>query len=243
MVEEEGALWLTTAKGLIKYVPGEGTKQVFTRSDGLQSEAFISASALKARNGDIYVGSINGFNRFTPGKLKQNTQPPAVVLTGLEIFNHAIKPEKGGILPASLDRLDEIHLSYKDNVITLKYAALSYCTPQKNQYAYKLEGFDKDWNFVGSQNSTTYTNLPAGTYRFRVKAANNDNVWNEEGTSIRIVIHPPFYLSLPFKVAYFLLSFLALGLFIRYIVRRSDKKHAKAIDELNIRKEKRNARS
>lgn len=238
MVEEEGALWLTTAKGLIKYVPGEGTKQVFTRSDGLQSEAFISASALKARNGDIYVGSINGFNRFTPGKLKQNTQPPAVVLTGLEIFNHAIKPEKGGILPASLDRLDEIHLSYKDNVITLKYAALSYCTPQKNQYAYKLEGFDKDWNFVGSQNSTTYTNLPAGTYRFRVKAANNDNVWNEEGTSIRIVIHPPFYLSLPFKVAYFLLSFLALGLFIRYIVRRSDKKHAKAIDELNIRKEK-----
>ena len=134
--------------------------------------------------------------------------------------------------------MDEIHLSYKDNVITLKYAALSYCTPQKKQYDYKLEGFDKDWNFVGSQNSKTYTNLPAGTYRFRVKAANNDNVWNEEGTSIRIVIHPPFYLSLPFKVAYFLLSFLALGLFIRYIVRRSDKKHAKAIDELNIRKEK-----
>lgn len=238
IIEEKGCLWLTTAKGLVKYVPGEGTKQVFTRSDGLQSEAFISASALKSKSGDIYVGSINGFNRFVPDKLKQNAQPPAVVLTGLEIFNHAIKPEKDGILPASLDRLDEIHLSYKDNVITLKYAALSYCTPQKNQYAYKLEGFDKDWNYVGSQNSTTYTNLPAGTYTFRVKASNNDNVWNEEGTSIRIVIHPPFYLSLPFKVTYFLLFFLALGLFIRYIMRRSDKKHAKAIDELNIRKEK-----
>lgn len=91
---------------------------------------------------------------------------------------------------------------------------------------------------MGSQHSTTYTNLPPGTYTFRVKASNNDNVWNEEGTSIRIIIHPPFYFSLPFKIGYFLLFILAIGLLLRYVVRKSEKKHAKAIDELNSKKEK-----
>lgn len=238
IVEGDSCLWITTAKGLVKYTPGTKAAQVFTRSDGLQSEAFISASALRARNGDIYVGSINGFNRFNPHQLKQNSLKPTVVLTGLEIFNQPIETEADGILPLSIDCLDEIHLSHADNVITLQYAALSYCTPQKNQYAYMLEGFDKEWNYVGSQNSTTYTNLPAGTYTFRVKASNNDNIWNEEGTSIRIIIHPPFYLSLPFKVAYVLLFFLALGILVHSIIKRSEKKHAKVIDELNIRKEK-----
>lgn len=237
ILEGEDCLWLTTAKGLVKYTPTTQETQIFTKSDGLQSEAFIMASALKTRNGEFYIGSINGFNTFYPHQLKLNTQKPNVVLTSLEIFNQKIDTQKDGTLPEAIDHLKEIHLSYKDNVITLNYAALSYCTPQKNQYAYMLEGFDKGWNYVGSQHSTTYTNLPAGTYTFRVKASNNDNIWNEEGTSIRIIVHPPFYLSLPFKIGYVLLFLLALGLLLRYVIRRSEKKHAKAIDELNSKKE------
>lgn len=238
ILEGEDCLWLTTAKGLVKYTPATKAVQIFTKSDGLQSEAFIMASALKTRNGQFYMGCINGFNTFYPHLLKLNTQKPNVVLTGLEIFNKKIKTQEGGILPQAIDHLKEIHLPYKDNVITLTYAALSYCTPQKNQYAYILEGFDKGWNYVGSQHSTTYTNLPAGTYTFRVKASNNDNVWNEEGTSIRIIVHPPFYFSLPFKIGYFMLFILAIGLLLRYVVRKGEKKHAKAIDELNSKKEK-----
>lgn len=237
ILEGEDCLWLTTAKGLVKYTPATQETQIFTKSDGLQSEAFIMASALKTRNGEFYIGSINGFNTFYPHQLKLNTQKPNVVLTSLEIFNQKIDTQKDGTLPEAIDHLKEIHLSYKDNVITLNYAALSYCTPQKNQYAYMLEGFDKGWNYVGSQHSTTYTNLPAGTYTFRVKASNNDNIWNEEGTSIRIIVHPPFYLSLPFKIGYVLLFLLTLGLLLRYVIRRSEKKHAKAIDELNSKKE------
>lgn len=237
ILEGEDCLWLTTAKGLVKYTPATQETQIFTKSDGLQSEAFIMASALKTRNGEFYIGSINGFNTFYPHQLKLNTQKPNVVLTSLEIFNQKIDTQKDGTLPEAIDHLKEIHLSYKDDVITLNYAALSYCTPQKNQYAYMLEGFDKGWNYVGSQHSTTYTNLPAGTYTFRVKASNNDNIWNEEGTSIRIIVHPPFYLSLPFKIGYVLLFLLALGLLLRYVIRRSEKKHAKAIDELNSKKE------
>lgn len=238
ILEGEDCLWLTTAKGLVKYTPATRSVQIFTKSDGLQSEASVMASALKTRNGEFYIGSINGFNTFYPHLLKLNMQKPNVVLTGLEIFNKKIETQEGGILPEAIDHLEEIHLPYKDNVITLTYAALSYCTPQKNQYAYILEGFDKEWNYVGPQHSTTYTNLPAGTYTFRVKASNNDNVWNEEGTSIRIIVHPPFYFSLPFKIGYFLLFILAIGLLLRYVVRRSEKKHAKAIDELNSKKEK-----
>lgn len=238
ILEGEDCLWLTTAKGLVKYTPTTRATQIFTKSDGLQSEAFIMASALKTRNGEFYIGSINGFNTFYPHQLKLNTQKPNVVLTGLEIFNKKIETQEGGIVPEAIDHLKEIHLPYKDNVITLTYAALSYCTPQKNQYAYILEGFDKEWNYVGAQHSTTYTNLPPGTYTFRVKASNNDNIWNEEGTSIRIIVHPPFYFSLPFKIGYFLLFVFAIGLLLRYVVRRSEKKHAKAIDELNSKKEK-----
>ena len=238
IAESDEHLWLTTAKGLVKYHPENGRTQVFTRSDGLQSEAFLPASVWRAKSGEIYIGSINGFNCFHPNRLKSNTQAPAVVLTGLEIFNKPITTEDGGILPASIDGLEELHLSHTDNVITLKYAALSYCTPEKNQYAYRLEGFDKDWNYVGSQHNATYTNLPAGTYTFRVKASNNDKVWNEEGTALRLVIHPPFYLSIPFKVGYVILFALALVLSIRYVVRRGEKRHAQAIDELNVRKEK-----
>lgn len=238
ILEGEDCLWLTTAKGLVKYTPATKSTQIFTKSDGLQSEAFVMASALKTRNGEFYIGSINGFNTFYPHQLKLNTQKPNVVLTGLEIFNKKIETQEGGILPEAIDHLKEIHLSYKDNVITLTYAALSYCTPQKNQYAYILEGFDKEWNYVGSQHSTTYTNLPAGTYTFRVKASNNDNVWNEEGTSIRIIVHPPFYFSLPFKIGYFLLFIFAIFMLLRYVIHKSEKKHAKAIDELNSKKEK-----
>lgn len=238
IIEDEGYLWLTTSKGLIKYHPLTNNLQYFSKSDGLQSESFTAASALKTKNGEIYIGSINGFNTFYPHQLKLNMQKPHVVLTGLEIFNKNIETQKDGILPEAIDHLQEIHLSHSDNVITLTYAALSYCVPQKNQYAYFLEGFDRGWNYVGSQHSTTYTNLPAGSYTFRVKASNNDNVWNEEGTSIRIIVHPPFYLSLPFKIGYAFLFLLGLGLLIHYVIHRSEKKHAKVINELNDNKEK-----
>lgn len=238
ILEGEGCLWLTTAKGLIKYTPATGSLQIFTKSDGLQNEAFIMASGLKTRNGEFYIGSIDGFNAFYPHLLKPNTRKPPVVITSLEIFNRTVQTDPDGILPAPIDRLKEIHLSYKDNVITLDYAALSYCSPEKNQYAYRLEGFDRQWNYVGSQHSTTYTNLPAGTYLFRVKASNNDNIWSDKEAVLKIVVHPPFYLSIPFKIGYVVLFICLILLLIRYFLKRSDKKHAEQIEQIQLNKEK-----
>lgn len=236
IIEDERTLWMTTTKGLVRYIPEE-SYQVFMKSDGLQSDQFMPNAGMKTSNGKIYIGSVNGFNAFYPFQICSNNQIPPVVITGLEIFNKEISVGDKW-LPQSLDCLDELELSHKDNVFSLRYAALSYCTPEKNQYAYKLDGFDKDWNYVGAQNKATYTNLPAGTYLFRVKASNNDGVWNQQGASLKIVIYPPFYWTTAFKILYFMLLCVALGFFIRFMLKRTEKKHLAAMNKLTENKEK-----
>ena len=236
IIEDQRILWLTTTKGLVRYTPGEGCR-VFTKSDGLQSEQFLPNAALKASDGKIYIGSVNGFNAFYPHQIKTNVMLPPVIITELEIDNKEIQTGNK-LLPKSLNQLEELELSYKENAFSLLYASLSYCTPNKNKYAYKLEGFDKDWNYVGSQNKATYTNLPAGTYLFKVKATNNDGIWNEKGTSLKITIHPPFYWSTASKLLYFVLVCIAFGFVIRFIIKRTEKKHTAEINKLNANKEK-----
>lgn len=236
IIEDQHVLWLTTTKGLVRYAPGEGCR-VFTRSDGLQSDQFLPNAALKASDGKIYIGSVNGFNAFYPYQIRTNNVLPPVVITGLEIFNKEV-PTGDQLVPEALHRMEKVELSYKDNVFSLRYASLSYCTPAKNQYAYRLEGFDKGWNYVGSQNKATYTNLPAGTYTFRVKATNNDGIWNEKGTRMTITIHPPFYWCTASKLLYFAMACIAFGFLIRFILKRTEKKHTAEINRLNAGKEK-----
>lgn len=236
IIEDQGILWLTTTRGLVRYTPREGC-QVFTKSDGLQSEQFLPNSALKASDGKIYIGSVSGFNTFYPYQIKMNKVIPPVVITGLEVFNKEIRIGDE-MLPQALNQIEQLELSYKDNVFSLLYASLSYCTPEKNRYAYMLEGFDKDWNYVGAQNKATYTNLPPGTYVFKVKATNNDGVWNEQEANLKIVIHPPFYWNLFSKIIYFILLCIALTFFIRFLLKRSEKKHTAEITQLNVNKEK-----
>lgn len=236
IVEDQRVLWLTTTKGLVRYAPGESC-QVFTRSDGLQSEQFLPNAALKASDGKIYVGSVNGFNAFYPYQIKTNKVLPPVIIAGLEIFNKEIRIGDKQ-LPKALNQMTELDLSYKDHVFSLLYASLSYCTPEKNQYAYKLEGFDKDWNYVGSQNKATYTNLSAGTYVFKVKATNNDGIWSDQEANLKITIHPPFYWSTASKILYFILVCIALTFLIRFLLKRTEKKHTAEINQLNVSKEK-----
>lgn len=236
IIEDQGVLWLTTTRGLVRYTPKEGC-QVFTKSDGLQSEQFLQNSALKASDGKIYIGSVSGFNAFYPYQIKTNKIIPPVIITGLEVFNKEIRIGDE-MLPKALNQMEQLELSYKDNVFSLLYASLSYCTPEKNRYAYMLEGFDKDWNYVGSQNKATYTNLPPGTYVFKVKATNNDGVWNEQEANLKIVIHPPFYWNTFSKILYFILLCIALTFFIRFLLKRSEKKHTAEITQLNMNKEK-----
>jgi len=238
IIEDENMLWLTTSKGLIRYNTLNSNCQVFTRSDGLLSDQFICNSGFKSSTGKIYVGTANGFNAFCPKNLVTNQFLPPVAITSLEIFNKEVPVDPDGLLPQPIGLLKQIDLSYKDNVFSIGFVALSYITPEKNRYAYKLEGFDKEWNYVNKQNKATYTNLPAGEYVFRVKASNNDGLWNEQGATIRIVIHPPFWLTIGFKLFYFLLVIIGIALLLKMTRLRAERRHNEEIKELNQVKEK-----
>ena len=237
IVEDQNVLWITTHHGLLRYGP-EGDIQVFSTSDGLRTNQFISNSIFKASDGCIYIGTTNGFNTFYPYQIRTNHAVPDIAFISLTVDNKQI--------PASDDRVKgylaggdvRVELSHHDNSITIQYASLSYCVPEKNQYAYVLEGFDREWNYVGNLTRATYTNLPAGTYVFKVKGTNNDAVWNEVPLEMKIIVHPHPLLSTSFKILYMVLGLLLIMLVIFVVVRYNDKKHEIQMEELKDRKEK-----
>ena len=147
----------------------------------------FASSCFKNRDGYLYFGGTNGFVRFHPDSVRDNLFVPPVFITSFTKFN--VEAE----LDSAITAKKRIELSYDENVISFEFAALNYTRPEKNQYAYQLEGFDKDWVFCGTRRTTMYTNLAPGTYLFRVKGSNNEGVWNEAGTSILLVVHPPFW--------------------------------------------------
>ncbi len=217
-----GNLFLSTNFGLSKFDPEEETFSNFDARDGLQENEFNIGAALRSSSGHMYFGGINGFNVFHPDSIKRNMHKPPVVLTDFELFNRSVPVgEYNGrtYLQKNISYTDNLTLSYKDDVFSFEFAALDYAIPEKNQFAYKMEGFEEEWNYVGSRNFATYTDLSPGDYTFRVKAANNDGVWNEEGMALSITIVPPFWQTTWFYVIFGLLVVaLAFGAY-RYRVR------------------------
>ncbi|HSC37279.1 MAG TPA: triple tyrosine motif-containing protein, partial [Chitinophagaceae bacterium] len=137
---------------------------------------------------------INGFNSFYPGNIKTNKFIPPVYITGFQLFNKGANAgEENSPLQSDISVTREIRLSYRQSTFSLNYAALNYTVPENNQYAYRMEGLDRDWNEVGHETKANYNNLAPGEYTFRVKASNNDGAWNEEGASVKIIITPPFW--------------------------------------------------
>jgi len=195
IVEDDDAyLWIGTIQGIVKFDPDNMVFTGFDKYDGLQEGEFSRYAVLKTRKGELLFGGLNGFNLFHPDHLKSNPYVPPVYLTDFRLFNQSVDfKSSDSPLQKHITEADSIILSYKENIFTFEFIALNYTHPDRNQYAYILEGFEKDWNYVGSQRNATYTNLNPGTYTFRVKAANNDGVWNEDGASIVLVITPPFW--------------------------------------------------
>ena len=205
VVADHDYLWLTTNRGLVRFNPETHDTRVFTKADGLQGDQFNFKSGYKARNGKIYVGGINGFNAFYPGELRDNKFVPPVVITSFQLYNKEVNiGEKDSPLKQSITFTDDIRLTHDQSVISFEFVALSYCAPDKNKYAYKLEGFDKEWTNTGNHHRISYTNLPAGSYTLHIKASNNDGVWNNEGVKLRIRVLPPFWASLWAYLFYFI---------------------------------------
>lgn len=242
ITEDQGSLWISGDCGILKYTPEKGMQR-FTRHDGLESEQFHPNAVLKAHDGRVYFGTTSGFNAFYPHKIKVNQMSAPVFITQLEINNEPVSVGTWH-LPNALSETKKLDLWNNDKVFSLSFASLSYCSPEKNIYAYMLEGFDKKWNYVGHEHKATYTNLPAGTYTFRVKATNNDGVWSEQEAQIVIQVHPPFWWNIYAKVFYVIMFIVLVYLFIRTRLWIAERRHRKEIQLLNEKKQEelRNAR-
>ena len=236
IIEDNGALWLSTERGIVKYIPNEGVQR-FTLHDGLVSEQFQPNSGIKTSDGRIFFGGTSGFNIFYPYQIKANHVMPPVYITSLSILNQEEQSAEG--LPLDLTLTKEITIGYGDSkMVSLSFASLSYCSPEKIEYAYMLEGFDHDWNYVGNQNQATYTNLPAGTYTFRVKATNNDGVWSTNEATLKIIVQPPFWWSWYAKIFYLLLLGGIIWQYVHFRLRREEHRHQREMQRLNEEKEK-----
>lgn len=225
-----GSMWLSSGKGIVKYSEDKPV-QKFCRFDGLTSDQFLANSCLLSSDGRIYFGTTQGFNAFRPQQVMLNRIAPPVAITSLSLFNKRMEVGSDK-LPEALDKVDEISLSHDENAVTFSFSALSYVSPEKNLYSYKLDGFDDEWTTTHEPRAA-YTNLPAGSYTFRVKATNNDGVWSEDEATLQIVVHPPFWWSLPAKLIYLLL----IGLLVWYQWKKLKLRHQQELDSLAEKKE------
>lgn len=230
LCDDRGNIWIATNGGLSKFTPATQRFRNYTVSDGLQGHAFNPVAFAKGRDGRLYFGGANGMNMFHPDSMKDNLHVPRVAITDFRIFNKPVKiaPDKDDeeqTLPAHFSTLHEIVLSHRENVFSFEFAALDYTAPEKNQYAYKMEGFHDDWIHTGATRTATFTNLDPGDYVFRIKASNNDAVWNEEGASVRVTILPPWWQTWWAYTLYAFFTGLALFVLLRYEKNRQQHKH------------------
>ena len=209
--DDEGQLWLSTNLGLSRFDPEAETFRNYDVDDGLQSNEFNQGSYHKSPGGEMFFGGVSGFNAFYPQQILDNPYIPPVVLTSLtqggEVVDvgQAMEPTAG------------VRFSWPNNFFEFEFASLSYEQPEKNQYAYMLEGFDEGWIEAGNRRFGRYTNLPGGSYTLRMKGTNNDGIWNEAGTSLAITIVPPVWQTRWFQITVALL--LVAGVFVAYRLR------------------------
>jgi len=204
----------------------------YTEHDGLLGNEFNQGASFADANGNIYFGSLKGLTIFNPDSLQFSKFDPGIILTGFKIFNKEVEISKRGgnnsnkisrsgnawFLPKKITYLKNIELSYKESVFSFQFSSLDLTSPAQNNYAYIMDGFEQDWNYVGNKNSATYTNLDAGEYTFRVKGTNADGIWSSEEVGLKITILPPFWKTRWFIALMALLFLLALTFTIRRII-------------------------
>jgi len=221
--DDEGHLWLSSTTGISRFDPATGKFRNYTANDGMIEGHYFVGSAFRDRDGTMYFGGVNGLTSFRPEAIRDNAYPPPVVITDIQISGVSIsgKDSADGVdFGGAIQGSNVLNLSYRQRVFSIAFAALHYADPQRNRFAYQLQGFDKTWVFAdSSKRVATYTNLDPGNYVFRVKAANKDGVWNESGATLAITITPPFWKTWWFRVLMTMLFFGSAWLVYRARVR------------------------
>ena len=242
--DENGTLWMSSNGGITNFDPETFAIRNYGLDDGLIALEYNQNAYFKSESGVLYFGSSKGVTAFMPGQLKINENPPQVALSDLKLFNKSVTVGPDSPLQHALSETENITLKHNQNEITFDYVALHFANSNRNQYQYQLEGYDLDWVDAGTDRSATYTNLSPGEYTFKVKAANSDGIWNEQGSSIALSILPPWYQT---WWAYLLfIGIFGLGVFgvDRFQRKRLSKKEQEraALREAELRAEAENKR-
>ena len=219
VADKSGLLWFSSNRGLTRFNPASGQFRQFDVSHGLQDNEFNLNAAMAASSGELFFGGSNGFNAFYPERIGANRHKPQVALTAMQVLNK----QSGNMVRHK--GFSDLVFGYQDYAVTFDFAGLDFRAPGQNRYQYKLEGFDDDWVELSHARRTTFTNLPADDYVFRVKAANNDGVWSETGLSIPFTVTPA-----PWKTwwAYTLYGLAVMGLVLLYLAHQARKLREKA---------------
>lgn len=209
--DQKGNLWLSTENGISKFTPSEEKFENYDDKGISYQVRFSEAASECSSLGNILFGTNRGVLNFNPDSIQKSTYIPPIVFSKLLVANEDVKPGDKSVLKQSLDDTRKLNLSHKENIFTIHFAALDYSQPSDIQYAYILEGFEKNWNYVGTQRTATYTNLPKGDYLFKVRSTNGDGVWTYNVRTLEIEVLPSFW-ETPF--AYFLYVLLLLLIMI-----------------------------
>ncbi|WP_298498323.1 hybrid sensor histidine kinase/response regulator transcription factor [uncultured Algibacter sp.] len=209
-------LWISSNSGLYRCEAETSKFTNFTYNDGLLSNDYNINAAFKDTGGNLYFGNYQGVDYFNPNKIETNKNLPSVYLTDFKLFNQKVFPNiDKGPLKKVISETKEIELTHKQSVFTIEFTAINYTRPEKNQFAYYLDGLENSWNYVGNTRNATYTNLDYGTYTFKLKAANNDGAWNETPISLKITILPPWW-----KTNWAILGYIILFLLVLFFLRK-----------------------
>lgn len=223
LIDAENRIWCSTNQGISRLNQATNQFTNYNAFDGLQGNEFNTGAYLKAQDGRLMFGGLNGLNAFDPGNLQNNKHVPPVRLTRLTLFNKEVAIGEQEILDRSISYAKEIHLRHDHSVFSLEFSALNYTWPEKNQYSWKLEGFNDSWTNIGNRRFVTFTNLDPDDYVFHVRGSNNDGVWNDEGATLIIHIHPAYYQTWWFQLLVVAFIVLVIVIIIRMRTRNVKK--------------------
>ncbi|MDA3928184.1 MAG: response regulator, partial [Prolixibacteraceae bacterium] len=211
----------------------------YDNNSGLYTDNFCENACCFLSNGNILFGSTSGTLEIKPETIEKKQYAPKIVITNFQLNNRDIEiNDPNSPIQTDISTLDHIELKYNQSSFSFEYAALSFLAPSQNNYAFKLENFEEEWNYVGNQRKATYTNLSAGTYTFRVKASNWDGTWNEIPKQITITIHPPWWKSTWALISYFILSFVLLEvarrIFLKYYRMQNSLQVERRVNDIKL---------
>ena len=245
LTDSKGDIWVSSMNGLSHLSKVQGVAYKITNystHNGLQGSYFTAYSTLKTKNGELYFGGYNGFNRFFPENITSNKEAPNVILTDFQVFNQSvpINKEVNGrvLLKDNISDTKILTLNYRHRIIGFRFAALATSQVEKVKYACLMKGVDPDWVYLDyNRRFISYNNLSPGEYNFTVKACNADGIWNNDGTSIKVIVLPPFWKTWWAIVIYTLIIIVLLYLTREYSLSRANLENKALVERIKREKD------